>query len=82
MRTDSNVVLFSSQCKILEIKSLNVKSGFHFGCCLQNRKVCRDYFINEIEYLPNLFPEYNTHVDVLQKTGKSIISKINSLKKT
>ena len=53
-----------------------------FGCCLQNRKVCRDYFINEIEYLPNLFPEYNTHIDVLQKTGKSIISKINSLKKT
>lgn len=50
-----------------------------FGCCLQNKNICRDYFVNEIEYVPNLFPEYSTHQDVLQKVGKAIIQKINTL---
>tara|TARA_B100001094_G_scaffold250144_2_gene247629 strand:+ start:4752 stop:5885 length:1134 start_codon:yes stop_codon:yes gene_type:complete len=52
-----------------------------FGCCLNNKKNCRDYFVNEIEYMPNLFPEYSTHIDFLQKVGDSIIKKSNSLKK-
>jgi hypothetical protein len=52
-----------------------------FGCCLNNKNNCRDYFVNEIEYLPNVFPEYNTHIDILQKIGKAIITKINNLKK-
>ena len=51
-----------------------------FGCCLDNSNLCRDYFINEIEYVPNLFPEYSTHVDIMKRVGDSIISKINSLK--
>jgi hypothetical protein len=51
-----------------------------FGCCLDNKHVCRDYFVNEIEYVPNLFPEYATHVDVLQIVGKAIIHKIKQLK--
>ena len=37
-----------------------------FGCCLDNKKVCRDYFVNEIEYVPNLFPEYSIHIDILK----------------
>ena len=52
-----------------------------FGCCMSTKDICREYFINEIEYLPNIFPEYNTHIDVLQKVGKALITKINSLKK-
>lgn len=52
-----------------------------FGCCLDNKNICRDYFINEIEYLPNIFPEYNTHIDVLQKVGNAILTKINKLDK-
>tara|TARA_B100001094_G_scaffold331594_1_gene400493 strand:+ start:364 stop:1506 length:1143 start_codon:yes stop_codon:yes gene_type:complete len=48
-----------------------------FGCCINNKNVCRDYFVNEIEYMPNLFPEYSTHVDFLERMGKSIISKVN-----
>tara|TARA_Y100000817_G_scaffold314930_1_gene316141 strand:+ start:3307 stop:4434 length:1128 start_codon:yes stop_codon:yes gene_type:complete len=52
-----------------------------FGCCLNNKNNCRDYFVNEIEYLPNVFPEYNTHIDILQKIGKAIITKTNNLKK-
>ena len=52
-----------------------------FGCCLDNHKICRDYFVNEIEYVPNLFPEYATHIDVLQVVGKSILKKINILTK-
>uniref|UniRef100_A0A6C0F5E0 ATP-grasp domain-containing protein n=1 Tax=viral metagenome TaxID=1070528 RepID=A0A6C0F5E0_9ZZZZ len=48
-----------------------------FGCCINNKNVCRDYFVNEIEYMPNLFPEYSTHVDFLERIGKSIISKVN-----
>ena len=42
---------------------------------------CRDYFVNEIEYVPNLFPEYNTHVDVLKRVGDAIIKKSKDLKK-
>ena len=52
-----------------------------FGCCLHNMNICRDYFVNEIEYVPNLFPEYATHVDILQRVGKAIIQKTNDLKK-
>ena len=52
-----------------------------FGCCMSTKDICREYFINEIEYIPNIFPEYNTHIDVLQKVGKALITKINSLKK-
>lgn len=52
-----------------------------FGCCLNNKNICRDYYVNEIEYAPNLFPEYNTHVDISARVGKAIIKKINSLKK-
>ena len=52
-----------------------------FGCCINNKNVCRDYFVNEIEYVPNLFPEYSTHIDILQKVGKAIIQKTNHLKK-
>ncbi len=50
-----------------------------FGCCLDNQKICRDYFVNEIEYVPNLFPEYSTHKDVLKLVGNSIIKKINDI---
>ena len=52
-----------------------------FGCCLDNKENCRDYFVNELEYVPNLFPEYNTHVDVLKKVGEAIIKKSKDLKK-
>ena len=52
-----------------------------FGCCLNNKNICRDYYVNEIEYAPNLFPEYNTHVDITAKVGEAIIKKINNLKK-
>ena len=52
-----------------------------FGCCLNNKNNCRDYFVNEIEYMPNIFPEYSTHVDVLAKVGDAIIKKTKSLKK-
>ena len=52
-----------------------------FGCCLDNKKNCREYFVNEIEYNPNLFPEYSTHIDFLKRVGDSIIKKSNNLKK-
>lgn len=52
-----------------------------FGCCLDNKKNCRDYFVNEVEYVPNLFPEYNTHVDILKRLGEAIIKKSKDLKK-
>ena len=52
-----------------------------FGCCLDNKKNCRDYFLNEVEYVPNLFPEYNTHVDILKRVGEAIIKKSKDLKK-
>jgi hypothetical protein len=50
-----------------------------FGCCVDNQNVCRDYFVNEIEYVPNLFPEYSTHIDVMGIVGESIIRKIKML---
>lgn len=50
-----------------------------FGCCVDNQNVCRDYFVNEIEYVPNLFPEYSTHIDVMSIVGESIIRKIKML---
>ena len=52
-----------------------------FGCCVDNKKNCRDYFVNEIEYNPNLFPEYSTHIDFLKKVGEAIIQKSKDLKK-
>ena len=51
-----------------------------FGCCLNNMNNCRDYFVNEIEYVPNMFPEYNTHVDILKRLGEAIIKKSKDLK--
>ena len=52
-----------------------------FGCCLNNKNNCRDYFVNEIEYMPNLFPEYSIHIDILKRVGETIIKRSNSLKK-
>lgn len=52
-----------------------------FGCCLNNKNICRDYYVNELEYVPNLFPEYNTHVDIPARVGEAIIKKVNNLKK-
>ena len=52
-----------------------------FGCCVDNKKNCRDYFINELEYTPNLFPEYSTHIDFLKRVGEAIIKKSKDLKK-
>ena len=52
-----------------------------FGCCLDNKNNCRDYFVNEIEYNPNLFPEYSTHIDFLKRVGEAIIKKSKDLKK-
>tara|TARA_B100001094_G_C18190914_1_gene807180 strand:- start:1108 stop:2238 length:1131 start_codon:yes stop_codon:yes gene_type:complete len=49
-----------------------------FGCCLDNKDVCRNYFLNEIEYVPNLFPEYNRHVDIMKRVGDAILKKINT----
>jgi len=50
-----------------------------FGCCLNNHKLCRDYFINEIEYLPNLFPDYSPYKDPCEESGKALLSKIKTL---
>ena len=65
------------------IKLLPKKDPFlfriDFGCCLHNKNVCRDYFINEIEYLPNVFPEYTRNVDVMKRIGNSILKKTNLL---
>lgn len=52
-----------------------------FGCCVDNKKNCRDYFVNELEYNPNLFPEYSTHIDFLKRVGEAIIKKSKYLKK-
>ena len=52
-----------------------------FGCCVDNKNNCRDYFVNEIEYNPNLFPEYSTHIDFLKRVGEAIIKKSKDLKK-
>ena len=38
----------------------------------------RNYFVNEIEYNPNIFPAYNRHVDVMKRIGDSILKKINT----
>ena len=52
-----------------------------FGCCLNNDKLCRDYFINEIEYLPNMFPDYSPYKDPCIQSGKALLQKIKSLSK-
>ena len=51
-----------------------------FGCCLDNKKVCREYFINEIEYNGNLLAN-DTEFEVIESLGKTIIKRANSLKK-
>jgi len=51
-----------------------------FGCCLDNKKICREYFINEIEYNPNVLPN-ETDYQVIENIGKAIIKKANRLKK-
>ena len=51
-----------------------------FGCCLNNKNLCRDYFLNEIEYMPNLFPDYNPYKEPLEAFGKEIIRRINHWK--
>ena len=50
-----------------------------FGCCLNNQKLCRDYFINEIEYLPNMFPDYSPYKDPCEESGKALLQKIKTL---
>jgi len=49
-----------------------------FGCCLNDKDICRNYFVNEIEYVPNIFPGYNRHVDIMKKIGDTILKKINT----
>ena len=49
-----------------------------FGCCLNNKNLCRDYFLNEIEYMPNLFPDYNPYKDPLEAIGKEILRRIKN----
>ena len=49
-----------------------------FGCCLNDKDICRNYFVNELEYTPNIFPGYNRHVDIMKKIGNSILEKINT----
>ena len=51
-----------------------------FGCCLDNKKICREYFINEIEYNGNLLAN-DTEFEVIESLGKTIIKRANSLKK-
>ena len=51
-----------------------------FGCCLDNKKICREYFINEIEYNGNLLAN-DTEFEVIESLGKTIIRRANSLKK-
>ena len=52
-----------------------------FGCCLNNQKLCRDYFINEIEYIPNMFPDYSPYKDPCEESGKALLQKIKKLSK-
>ena len=49
---------------------------FDFACCLNNKNICRDYFLNEIEYTPNLFPQYSKYVEPMEAVGKEIIRRI------
>ena len=50
-----------------------------FGCCIDNRKNCREYFINEIEYMPNVFCN-KTKFPVISEMAKNII-RLSNLKK-
>ena len=50
-----------------------------FGCCIDNRKNCRDYFVNEIEYMPNVFCN-KTKYPVISEMAKNII-RLSNLKK-
>ena len=50
-----------------------------FGCCIENKNVCREYFINEIEYMPNLFCN-EIEFPVIDMMSKNII-RLSNLKK-
>lgn len=50
-----------------------------FGCCIDNKKNCREYFINEIEYMPNVFCN-KTKFPVISEMAKNII-RLSNLKK-
>ena len=50
-----------------------------FGCCIENKNVCREYFINEIEYMPNLFCN-EIEFPVIDEMSKNII-RLSNLKK-
>ena len=50
-----------------------------FGCCVENKNVCREYFINEIEYMPNVFCN-KTKFPVISEMAKNII-RLSNLKK-
>ncbi len=50
-----------------------------FGCCIDNKKNCREYFVNEIEYMPNLFCN-EVEFPVIDEMAKNII-RLSNLKK-
>ena len=50
-----------------------------FGCCIDNKKICRDYFVNEIEFMPNFFCN-ETEFPIIDELSKNII-RICNLKK-
>ena len=50
-----------------------------FGCCIENKNICREYFINEIEYMPNLFCN-DIEFPVIDEMSKNII-RLSNLKK-
>ena len=47
-----------------------------FGCCLDNRKNCREYFVNEIEYMPNLFCN-EFKFPIIDEMSKNIVRLLN-----
>ena len=65
------------------LKSIPFETPFSFridfGCCLDNQKICREYFINEIEYNGNLLGN-DTEFNVIEGLGKAIIKRANGLK--
>lgn len=46
-----------------------------FACCLVNKKMCRDYYVNEIEQNPNILPD-DTKFPVIEKFSKHIMKNI------
>lgn len=47
-----------------------------WGCCLMNDNVCRDYFLNEIEYAPTMGANDKKGLDFFSKLGKEIVKKV------